>query len=722
MPIDSSDRFIATEPAGARGEAGEKKVWDVVRAAFMPRPESFGFWHYPVFSKAGQKFKEPDFLVVDREFGLTIIEVKSVDIGYIESIQGHLWKYRDPKRPQGNPFEQARHQLQALLDHCDSQGRLVHNVPGRVLVGLPLITERAWQERGFHLLPSCPPIIFKDDLASEERFISRLRNAHIVAYAPPLDDEQWALLGHVIAGTPVLKKEPREPDARPDARRTAIAEVQGDFHKLDLQQLRIGTEIPPGAQRVRGIAGSGKTVLLCQKAAHMHLKHPDWDIAVVFFTRSLYDQIIRTLDRWLRHFSGDEVRFDPATSKLKVLHAWGGKNQAGFYETLCRRHGQKPKVVDRKGDALKPNERLAAVCAELMDAAEIKPCFDAVLIDEAQDMVVYEGFKRDGRQPIFWLAYRALRECDPDRPEQRRLIWAYDEAQSLDALSIPTAREIFGEELGGLVSGLHVGGIRKSEVMQKCYRTPGPILTAAHAIGMGLLRPEGMLSGITTREGWEAIGYEVTGSFSPPGQEVTLRRPPENSPNRVPQVWGGSVIEFRTYKTRREELDALAEAVHHNLEYDGLSPSRDILVVVLGADYEAAKLRAEVARHLMGRGVRIFTPGALECDVIEPKYPAFNANNFWRDGGVTVSQIHRAKGNEAEMVHVIGFDLVARDEGSVNLRNGLFVALTRSRGWARLSGVGEHPICEEMRRALAASDTFTFTFTRPPQRDFGEEG
>jgi hypothetical protein len=99
-----------------------------------------------------------------------------------------------------------------------------------------------------------------------------VRNANVIIPAPsPLNDEQWALLGHVIAGTPVLRKEPREPNARPDSRRTAIAAVQEDFHQLDLQQLRIGTEIPPGAQRVRGIAGSGKTVLLCQKAAHMHL-------------------------------------------------------------------------------------------------------------------------------------------------------------------------------------------------------------------------------------------------------------------------------------------------------------------------------------------------------------------------------------------------------------------------------------------------------------------
>jgi hypothetical protein len=67
MDIDSSDRFIATEPTGAPGEAGEKRVWDAVRAAFGPRPQSFGFWRYPVFSKVGQRFKEPDIVVVDRE-------------------------------------------------------------------------------------------------------------------------------------------------------------------------------------------------------------------------------------------------------------------------------------------------------------------------------------------------------------------------------------------------------------------------------------------------------------------------------------------------------------------------------------------------------------------------------------------------------------------------------------------------------------------------------
>jgi superfamily I DNA and RNA helicase len=90
------------------------------------------------------------------------------------------------------------------------------------------------------------------------------------------------------------------------------------------------------------------------------------------------------------------------------------------------------------------------------------------------------------------------------------------------------------------------------------------------------------------------------------------------------------------------------------------------------------------------------------------------------EGGVTVSRVPRAKGNEADMVYVVGFDNVARNESDVSLRNQLFVALTRTRGWATLSGVGNYPMYEEMQRVIQSGDTFTFTYKRPLKRDIAE--
>lgn len=504
------------------------------------------------------------------------------------------------------------------------------------------------------------------------------------------------------------------------SRSRVITTVRSQLSAFDSQQEQIGKTIPPGSQRIRGIAGSGKTVLLCQKAAHMHLLHPDWDIALVFFTRSLYDLMIRQVNLWLERFSKGEVKYDPQNSKLRVFHAWGARDKTGLYRTICQAHGVKPFRFDESSN-YKPPELLADVVTRLLETTEINPMFDAILIDEGQDLVVRDELKFQGKQPIYWMAWQALRPVDSSRPDVRRLIWAYDEAQSLHSLKIPTASELFGSQFSRLVIGQYPGGIPKSVVMKRCYRTPGPILTVAHAIGMGLLRPEGMLSGFTRQRDWEAIGYQILqGSFSSSGQTITLYRPPENSPNPVPQVGKQPVLEFETYSNRIDELTALAADIRHNLEVDGLNKSRDILVVVLNSNAdEALSLETEVAEFLMEHNIDIYVPTAKTINVLERNNS--QRNHFWHDGGITVSLIHRVKGNEADMVYVVGFDNIAKEESSCQLRNQVFVALTRSRGWIKLSGIGHYPMYEEMRRAIESGDTFTFTYQRPSKWDISTD-
>jgi superfamily I DNA and RNA helicase len=343
--------------------------------------------------------------------------------------------------------------------------------------------------------------------------------------------------------------------------------------------------------------------------------------------------------------------------------------------------------------------------------------FDAILIDGGQDLVVRDELKYQDKQPIYWMAWQALRPVDDKNPLQKRLIWAYDEAQNLHGLNIATAKELFGEEYTKLVQGLHRGGIQKSIIMKRCYRTPHPILTAAHAIGMGLLRSEGMLSGYTRKNDWENIGYQVTGNFNN-GQKITLHRPSENSPNPMPEISDVPVLQFNVFESREAELNALAKNLENNLENDGLKPSRNILVVVLGSNRdEAVKLQKEVAEFLIAKGIPIYIPTARNLNDLDPNKN--NRDSFWQEGGVTISLIHRAKGNEAEMVYVVGFDRIAENESKIKLRNAIFVALTRARGWAVLSGIGEYPMYDEMRQVIASGDSFTFTY-RQPSRNLGE--
>ncbi|MBD2017278.1 pentapeptide repeat-containing protein [Microcoleus sp. FACHB-53] len=718
-------KFITTEPLNKSGEESEQQVWDTIREVFADR-ECLAYWRYPIFSKVGKSRKEPDILIADPQLGLIVIEIKSVTIDQIVAIAGHRWQFQHYYTISSNPYEQAENQLFALLGYCDREPSLRRKVSGRALVCLPLITEDQWYDSGFYQLPSCPPIIFQNHLRVSASIcgslIKQLQQTSPIIKGSPLTEKQWKLLQAVISGTPVFRTRAGRQAFVPlqqsgKTRASVLAEVRQRLSEFDLQQEHIGKEIPPGPQRIRGIAGSGKTVILCQKAAHMHLKHPDWDIALVFFSRSLYHPIIAQLNKWLLRFSGGEVEYEPKNGKLQVLHAWGAKNQPGLYSTLCQAAGVKRlRVEDTQSN--RPNEALAEVCIQLLHNTVVPTLYDAILIDEGQDLIVDDPLKFQGKQPFYWMAYQALRPVDSAQPQQRRLIWGYDEAQSLESLKIPNASELFGEDLGHLVTGQYSGGIKKSEIMHRCYRTPGPILTAAHGIGMGLLRYGGMITGITRAEDWRAIGYEVTGRFIR-GEQITLQRPKENSPNLVPELWEGSALEFVAYRSRQEELSALAQNILYNLRHDGLKPSREILVIVLGSGFEAMKLETAVAEFLISQGIDIYIPSTPDCNILQTDKEQRNPNQFWCEGGVTVSRIHRSKGNEADMVYVVGLDNVAKDESNLQLRNQLFVALTRAKGWVKLSGIGSYPMYEEMWRVMRSGDTFTFTFRRPPQREIG---
>ncbi|MBB6099659.1 superfamily I DNA and RNA helicase [Deinobacterium chartae] len=733
--------FIVTEPFGLAGETGEARVFDAVKQAFSRR-NALGFWRYPIVTRSS--VKEPDILIADPEYGVVILEVKSLPINHLEGIYGYRWNLRVPYfgRHYMNPFEQARQQVQALLDRMDGRPEL-GRVPARALVALPLIARQEWEAAGFDQLLNETPLLFADELTPGQ-ILRAIERTPRIRYGEPLDDAQWQALRRALGtgdnlpsrgAAPVTSPAPATMTASPPRLRRAdlIERVRAAVREFDLQQEQIAKTIPPGPQRIRGIAGSGKTVLLAQKAANMHLKHPDWDIALVFFCRSLYDQIRTQVDHWLRHGSGGDHSLETARGRLRILHAWGSKDQPGFYRTLAEQVGVPPLNVGNTPDGSPTHKLLYACKALLGDAQQLGrslQMFDAVLIDEGQDLVhESEALRFEEKQAFYWLAYQSLKPVHAetplfgatpleDGPELRRLIWAYDEAQSLDTLAIPSTRALFGtrwtEVFGAGAS--YPGGIQKSQVMHRCYRTPGPILVAAHALGMGLLREQGMLAGLTNAQDWRAIGYEVDGYFRS-GSEVVLYRPRENSPGLLEDLSAEPLITFDTYPARQAELEALCNRIAQDLQTEGLEASRNLLVVVLGEHREARMLQAEVFAALRRAGHSVYIPGNRDTNILHQKWPQNDPNGFWRPGAITVSPVMQAKGNEADVVYVVGVDHVAKAEDDLRLRNQLFVALSRSRGWAVLSGAGcsDSSLSREIRRVLEARGYLKFLY-RPPRR------
>ncbi len=727
-------RFIVTEATGAPGEAGELAIVDALRPALSGR-DTVVFWRYPLNTRQGQ-LREPDLLLLDPEWGLVVIEVKNIPLSQIESIQGYAWRLSMPYfgRPVIEPYDQVKQQARVLIERMRDHAAL-SSVPVRALVALPRVTRDAWDTAGQSFLFNDTPLLLGDELTAArlERAIER---TPCVRSGSALDDETFsALLSAFGTGgslpAPVVVPPPASAPREGLRKIDMLAKAAQQRREFDLQQEKIAKTIPPGVQRIRGIAGSGKTVLLAQKAANMHLRHPEWDIALVFFCRALYEQMQVQVDHWLREHSNGQVRYVDARHRIRILHAWGSKDQPGFYRTVAEHLGLPPlNVMDVKaisgGRNTSPTGGVVLSARELMTEVDRRgldmEIFDAVLIDEGQDLVDDDpALRYEDRQSFYWMAYRSLRPVEGEepllgepagKPTARRLIWAYDEAQSLDSLTVPTGKALFGEKLSQVLTGgaSYRGGIAKNEVMRVCYRTPGPILVAAHSLGMGLLRADGMVAGLTTKESWNGIGYSVEGDMRTRGP-ITITRPPEHSPNLIARLDPSPLIDFHTHSSRNEELAALARNVRHALDVEGLSLDRQ-LVICLGR-YTDRAIEATFAA-LRREGLDVYVAGNLHGNTPPTQnWREKNPNGFRLPAHLTVTNVTRAKGNEADMVHIIGLDEVAAQEGSVTMRNQLFVALSRSRGWVHLSGTGvPASFQEEVEAVLRSGESVTFTMSR----------
>ncbi|NES97706.1 MAG: NERD domain-containing protein, partial [Desertifilum sp. SIO1I2] len=238
-------QFIATEPIGQSGERGEQQVWDSVQLSFARR-RCLGYWRYPIFSPMGKTRKEPDILILDRELGIIVIEVKSLDIDQIVGINGHCWIVQNFYTETLNPYEQAERQLFAVLQYCDREPTLHQKVPGRAMVALPYISQAQWRERGFDKLPSNPPILFQDDLPC---LLDRIKQFPCVVSARSPIEQQWILLQSAIAGTALYY--PNTSDRwrlySPQSRADVLVKVRQHLNQLDIQQERISKAIPPQA-------------------------------------------------------------------------------------------------------------------------------------------------------------------------------------------------------------------------------------------------------------------------------------------------------------------------------------------------------------------------------------------------------------------------------------------------------------------------------------------
>jgi len=152
-------------------------------------------------------------------------------------------------------------------------------------------------------------------------------------------DELYRIALSAIEGLRSIRKNlARREIKREDSRGSKLQRLEASIATLDHEQFKAFIKTVEGVQRIRGLAGSGKTIVLALKAAYLHTQHPDWRIAVTFNTRSLKTQFRRLINSFCIEQSGEE----PDWTKIRIINAWGapgGDDRDGVFYEYCRTTG-----------------------------------------------------------------------------------------------------------------------------------------------------------------------------------------------------------------------------------------------------------------------------------------------------------------------------------------------------------------------------------------------
>ena len=481
---------------------------------------------------------------------------------------------------------------------------------------------------------------------------------------PPISDEELRLVNAAIQRVTTIKPTTKRTIERQDSRGATIQRIEKEIANLDQWQKAAAIECPDGPQRIRGLAGSGKTIVLALKAAYLHTANPEWDIAVTFNTRALYQQFRDLVRRFCFEHKNDE----PDWNKLRILHAWGSARQAGIYSEIATRNDCPVRDFSYAKGIYVTERAFGGVCDELLEELKTKKkvtaLFDAVLIDEAQDLP----------RSFFELCYLSTRE-------PKRIVWAYDELQNLGSYSMVPPSELFGNNAHreARVPNLDSpeGTPRRDIVLPMCYRNTPWALTVAHAIGFGIYRKKGLVQFFDDPNLWQEIGYTVESGSLTAGSKVSLKRGEKSYPAYfVDLLEPEDSVSWRKFDEPEKQYEWVAKHIHKNLNEDELKYT-DILVIIPDAIN---------SKGAAGRLIQALDKYQIQAHLAGV---TSSVDRLYQDESIAMTSIYRAKGNEAAMVYVVNSDYALEPFKSVKGRNILFTAITRSRAWVRICGCGD---------------------------------
>lgn len=429
--------YMVPETPPRSATAGERVLFETLKD-HLPSD-------YIVYYEPEIRGRRPDFVIIGPDLGLVILEVKDYTKSTLYQINHDVWTLRNSEGElvqTKSPLKQARDNARLITNYLKKDKNLVQD-EGTYLkfpYGFGTVFTRLKQEDfiKYNLYQVIEPqfVLCRDEIDPDEEsfsagtFMEKIQGMFTV-WSPRknvLSNEDIQAIRFHLFPEVRISAEFKPPVQHQDQLLLSLHNIK----TMDLHQENMARQLGDKHRLIRGVAGSGKTLVLASRAKMLAKAHPEWKILVLCYGIPLSRNLRQMIERML---SEPEDLFDLMTTS--------GTPEANievynFHEWLRHSLHMKDKDIPTLLEKIHCNEA-------------ILPSYDAILIDEGQD------FEAD------WL--KLLSHCL--NPETQSLLLVEDRAQTIFKRKTSLAHDV----------GLDFRG--RSKILSINYRNTAQIVQFA---------------------------------------------------------------------------------------------------------------------------------------------------------------------------------------------------------------------------------------------------
>lgn len=341
---------------------------------------------YIVYYEPEIQGKRPDFVIIGPDLGIVVLEVKDYTKNTLLQLNHEEWTLLTSSgetTTTKNPLKQARENIFHLVDKLKKDKNLV-NLDGKYKYqlkfpfGYGAVFTRLYQKEfitdGLYSIIEPQFCLTRDEIDpekenfSEEILFEKISNMFIVPYRlrEPLSKQEIDAIRYHLFPEVRISAEFKQPVPYQDQLLLSLHDIKA----MDLHQENLAKQLGDKNRLIRGVAGSGKTLILASRAKMLAKQHPDWKILILCYNISL----ARSIEQMIVHMMNEpddlfDLDFSSGEGRVINKHNVTVRN---FHAWL-------------KNDLKISEDKIPAVIEKLEAKEAIMPMYDAILIDEGQD-------------------------------------------------------------------------------------------------------------------------------------------------------------------------------------------------------------------------------------------------------------------------------------------------------------------------------------------------